>query len=282
MTLDDELRSAFAQEAATRIAPPPDPDGLIRGGRTRRRRRNLERAGAGAVAAVLMGAAGYGLRPDAAHDPGVASRPSGTASSVSSPPSSGERSTLAPGTHRTFVGTGAAGERIQADFTVGGDNWNGGDFPLAGEDLGSSYAGIGVYQPQLLAAGSGCLGDTMTSVLGGGARRLAQQLAALPRSTVVEAPTPTQVFAHDGVHLRLEIRVDCETFYRVAATPNGERGITYSALGAPANNVVIDFWVLEVAGALVVVDEWHDVNASPSLVEQAARARTSVELVVGE
>jgi hypothetical protein len=282
MTLDDELRSAFAQEAATRIAPPPDPEGLIRGGRVRRRRRNLERAGAGAVAAVLIGAGGYGTLPDATHDPGVASRPSGSASPGSPPPSSDGRSKLAPGTYRMFVGSGAAGERIEADFTVGGDNWNEGDFPLAGEDLGTSYAGIGVYQPQLLAAGSGCLGDTMTSVLGRGPRRLAQQLAALPRSAVVEAPTPTHVFGHDGFHLRLEIRADCQTFYRVAATPNGDRGITYTALGAPANNVLIDFWVLEVAGAPVVVDEWHNVTASLSLVEQAARARTSIELVVGD
>ena len=122
----------------------------------------------------------------------------------------------------------------------------------------------------------------MTSSSGRGPRRLAQQLAALPRSAVVEAPTPTHVFGHDGFHLRLEIRVECQTFYRVAATPGGDRGITYTVLDGAADNVVIDFWVLEVAGALVVVDEWHTVNASLSLVEQAARARTSIEIVVGE
>ena len=120
MTLDDELRSAFAQEAATRIAPPPDPDGLIRGGRVRRRRRNLERAGAGVAAAVLIGAGGYGA-PAAGGTPakpvsGLAP-PSGTA--TPSAPDDLERSKLAPGTYRTFVGTGAAGERIEADFTVG-------------------------------------------------------------------------------------------------------------------------------------------------------------------
>ena len=281
MTLDDELRSAFAQEAATRIAPPPDPDGLIRGGRVRRHRRNLERAGAGVLAAVLVGAGGYGLLPlRAPGDPGPVSGPPGSASP--STPADPGRSKLAPGTYRTLVGTGAAGERIEADFTVGGDNWNGGDFPLVGEDNGASYAGIGVYQPQLLAAGSGCLGDTMTSVLGRGPRLLAQQLTALPRSTVAEAPTRAHVFGHDGFHLRLEIRVGCPTFYRVAATPNGDRGITYTALGDPADDVVIDLWVLEVAGALVVVDEWHNVGASESLKNQAARARDSIELVVGE
>ena len=278
MTLDDELRSAFAQEAATRIAPPPDPDGLIRGGRVRRRRRNLERAGVGVAAAVLIGAGGYAVGGlETPREARVASPPSGT--STPSAPDDLERSKLAPGTHHTFVGTGATGERIEADFTVGGGNWSEGDFPLA-EDLGSTYAGIGVYQPQALAAGSGCLGDTMTSVLGRGPRRLAQQLAALPRSTVAEAPTPTRVFGHDGFHLRLEIRVECPTFYRVAATPAGDRGITYTVLSGSADDVVIDFWVLDVAGALVVVDEWHDLAASDSLVEQAARARTSIELVV--
>lgn len=280
MSLDDELRSAFEREALTRPAPPPDPDGLIRGGRARRRRRNLERAGAGVAAVVLIGAGGYALAPEAPRDPGVASRPSGGAAEL--PTSDQGRPELAPGTYRVFVGIGATGGRIDADLTVEGDNWSSGDFPLAGERFGSVFAGVGVYQPRAIAAGRGCLEDGTTTTLGLTSGRLAEQLAGLPRSTVVREPTPTRAFGYTGVHLRLRIDVTCPTYYRIAESPAGDRGITYTAPGAAAHDVVIDFWVLDVAGAAVVVDQWHNADASDDLVETATRARESIELVVAQ
>lgn len=279
MSLDDELRSAFEREALTRPAPPPDPDGLIRGGRARRRRRNLERAGAGVAAVVLIGAGGYALAPEGPRDPGVASVPSGSTTPV--PRADRGRPELAPGTYRTVVGRSALGERIEADFTVEGDNWSSGDFPLVGERYGASYAGVGVYQPHALAAGRGCLEDGTTTSLGLTSGRLAEQLAGLPRSTVVREPTPTRAFGYTGVHLRLRIDVTCPSYYRLADAPTGHRGITYSDRTSPVD-VVIDFWVLDVAGAAVVVDQWHNVDASDDLVETATRARESIELVVAE
>jgi hypothetical protein len=53
-------------------------------------------------------------------------------------------------------------------------------------------------------------------------------------------------------------------------------------MGMSVVDVVIDFWVFDVAGAVVVVDQWHDVDASDALVAQAVRARKSIELVVGD
>ena len=118
MSLDDELRSAFERETRTRPAPPPDLAGLIAGGRTRRRRRNLERVGAAIAAALVIGAGGYALVPDSPGDPGVAARPSDAP--TSSPPVDQGRPELAPGTYRVFVGRGSTGARIDADFTVDG------------------------------------------------------------------------------------------------------------------------------------------------------------------
>ena len=281
MSLDDELRSVFAHEARTRVAPFADPQGVVRGGRARRRRRNLERAGAGLVAAALIGAGGYALVPDTPPHPGVASRPSATHGQLPPPVTDMGRSKLPSGTHRMFVGTDGAGVRIEADFTVAGPNWSGGDFPLVADRFGSTFAGIGVYQPTAVASGSGCVADEVTSDLGPSPRRLAHQLAELPRSTILEEPSPTHVFGHDGFHLRLQIRVQCPSYYRVAATPGGDRDITYPVAGWSAEDVIIDFWVIDVGGALVVVDEWHNADASDSLVEQAARARTSIEVLVG-
>lgn len=282
MSLDDELRSAFTQEALTRVAPPPDPDGLIKGGRARRRRRDLQRAGAGAAAAVLVAAGGWGLltsqQPAA---PGPASRaPGPTSGSTPLPPQDhAGREGLQPGTYRTFVGLDATGRRIEADLTVRGGNWSSGDFPLVSERFGSVFAGVGVYQPRALAAGRGCLEDPTTPVLARTPRRLANQLARLPRSTVLAAPAPTRANGWEAQHLRLRIGVECADYYRVAETPGGERGITYTAPGAIAEDVVIDFWVLDVDGALVVVDEWHNVGASDALVAQAAQARGSISFV---
>ena len=198
MSLDDELRSAFAQEARTRPAPPPDPDGLIRGGRARRRRRTLERAGASAVAAALIGAGAYGLLPLRANDDaGAASLPSGASGGTTSSEPSG-RPELAPGTYRRFVGYSATGPRIEAAFTVDGDNWSDGDFPLVAERYGSVFGGIGVYQPSAIATGNGCLDSSTTSDLGDTPRVLAAQLARLPRSTVLQGPGATRAFGHSG------------------------------------------------------------------------------------
>lgn len=279
MSLDDELRSAFTREAQSRVAPPPDPEGLVRGGRARRRRRTLQRAGAGAAAAVLIGAGGYGVSAwGPAPGPGVASRPSVATTGPTTPASEQVRPRLEPGTYRRFVGYAATGPRIEASFTVDGDTWIGGDFPLAGERHGSVFAGIGVYQPRALAAGDGCRDQPTTATVGSSPRRLAAQLAQLPRSTVLEAPAATRAFGRDGFHLRLRIAVECPGYYRVAESPAGERGITYSNPGGVVEDVVIDFWVLDVAGALVVVDRWHGESASGALQAQVERAWESITI----
>ena len=57
------------------------------------------------------------------------------------------------------------------------------------------------------------------------------------------------------------------------------RGITYTPAGLPTPDVVIDFWVLEREGAVVVVDEWHNTEAPSDVVRQARDARRSVTFV---
>jgi hypothetical protein len=280
MSLDDDLRSAFSQQAAIRLAPPPDPDGLMSGGRARRRRRDLRRAGAGAAAAVLTLAGGYAVvdAVRAAPDDAVASRPSGSVPAV--PPEEGDRRRLAPSTYVVRVGTSAHGGRIEAAFTLESANWSDGDFLLASERSESAFAGVGVYQPDALASGTGCVNDPSTTEPAPKGAALARQLTRLPRSTVLEAPAPVRAYGRDAIHLRLRIGVECPWYYRLARTSVGDRGITYTAMGAAAKDVLIDFWVLDVAGAVVVVDQWHNLDASSELVAEVARARASIELTV--
>lgn len=54
MSLGDQFRTALNHQADGRSAPPPDVQGLISGGRARRRRRNATRAGFGVAAVMLV------------------------------------------------------------------------------------------------------------------------------------------------------------------------------------------------------------------------------------
>ena len=81
--------------------------------------------------------------------------------------------------------------RSAADLTFAGLGWNPGNFPLLG--IGESFGGVGAYQPSALAAASGCDGDLVNSNLAGSPYSLAQQLAALPGSTVLQPAESTEL-----------------------------------------------------------------------------------------
>ena len=288
MTLDKELAAAFGYEAETREIPPPDVAGLIRGGRARRRRRNMGRIGVGAAAAaVLVGGGAYGVAHVDPRDPGTVSVPPATSASEPSEPAAvppsfqdGDRTEIEPGTYRMYVGADPTGVNIEADLTVTGSHWFSGDQPVV-SDGGDNWAGVGVYQPEALAGADPCSGDWQGRDASGTPQALARQLVRLPRSTVVQALTPTEAFGHDAVHLRLRIDDQCPVgeWYQVAHGPAGVRGISYSPI---SKEVLIDFWVVDLNGTTVVVDMWHQVDASTELVGRANQVRDSITFVTGE
>lgn len=285
MNLDEELRTAFTREAEGRTAPPPDVVGMISGGRVRRRRRSVVRLGAVAAATVLVGSAAVGiLQADLADlaDPGTGPGPAGTRADSSTPeplPDGGVplRSGV---TYRLPIGTDASGGAIEVDLAVDGMNWQNSGFPVVHYAY-ATFAGFGAYAPSALADGTGCLRDRTTSDLGDTLQELATQLTELPRSTVLKPPTETEVYGRTALHLRLRVDVDCPMYYRVARTSRGsDRGITYSGAGPNPESVVIDFWVLDIGGTPVVVDQWRDNDAPRELVDMATRARESITFVV--
>ncbi|MGH3480543.1 MAG: hypothetical protein ACRDQD_27385, partial [Nocardioidaceae bacterium] len=158
-------------------------------------------------------------------------------------------------------------------------NWTSGDEPVVSE--GDTWAGVGVYQPDALAGVAPCSGHWQSRDASGTPQALARQLVRLPRSTVVQPLTPTEAFGHDAIHLRLRIDDQCPRgeYYQIAQMPAGSRGITY---GHPSKEVLIDFWVVDRDGTTVVVDMWHQVDASTELVGRATQVRDSINFVTGE
>ena len=289
MTLDDQLRVALSQEAETRNVPGLDVQALIGGGQRRRRRRNATRAGIGCAVAVLIGGGFAVARVD--HDSGRVVEPVAPTSTPTGSPSPtteavarampNEGNPRLSGTYRVLAGITESGTPIEADWSFRAPGWRAGNFPVASEDQGNAWAGVGVYRPFTLAEGTGCQGSESTTSVGRTPHALAVQLAHLPRSTVLVPPTPTETLGHLALHLRLQVDVRCAKWYQVADTARGDRGITYGGHHG-VKNVVIDFWVLDVDGTPVVVDEWHNIDASAELVGRATQLRESIRFVPAE
>jgi hypothetical protein len=140
--------------------------------------------------------------------------------------------------------------------------------------------GVAVYQPLGLSGGNGCLSANKlnTENIGDTPQTLAQHLAKLPQSTVLQPPTPVQAFGRDAVHLQLRIKNNCTDVYRVAETFRGGHGITYD----PVKPVIIDFWVLEDGGVPVVAEKWVEDGAPSQVVDEVARTTDSITFENGK
>jgi hypothetical protein len=288
MTLDDELRAVLYQEADSQVTTGPDVHMLIAGGQVRRRRRTVTRAVVSGLALAIVGSGAYAVTQVRSETggSGLADQRTETPepTGAAAPPPFAEdpgSEDLAPGTYRLLVASLPAAPDIQADLIVEGSGWRAGDYPVL-EDA-TSFGGIGVYRPWALAEGTGCVDDETLVPVAEAPQALAQQLTELPRSTVVQPVTRTEILGRTALHLRLRIAQDCPLpeYYRVADTPRGSRGITYEKPGELSPPVVIDFWVLDYEGTAIIVDSWHWTGASSDLVDRIADVRDSITVVTG-
>ena len=216
MSLDEELRTTLGLEAGARSVPPPDVLGLIRGGRIRRRRRTVARLGAVAVAALLVGAIGLGVatEPPRGSGAGLPARPDRRNRGI--PRSISDRVVLPPDTYRAYVGRQRGRWRDHRRLhprraVLAGRRLRDPDRPVR------RTAGFGVYQPDVLAAsGTGCADDPMAPAPGTSPQALARRLARLPAQHRPPGAHRTEAFGFPAEHLRLQIDVDCPTYYLVA------------------------------------------------------------------
>ncbi len=161
-------------------------------------------------------------------------------------------------------------------MTVTGTGWRAGDDPVVSD--GETWAGVGIYRPLSLTDGSGCSGDWQ----GRHAAETSQTLARTACPTPAEHGRPT-THPDRGVRPRrpppaAADRRQCpiDQVYQVAGTSKGYRGISYSDV---PKDVVIDFWVVDLDGTTVVVDLWHQIDASSDVVDLATQARDSITFV---
>jgi hypothetical protein len=285
MNLEQELRAVLSQEAEMRTTPTPDIERMVTGGQGRLRRRNTIRIGLAAAAVLLLGGGLYGVAQigDGDSDAGVAAVPSESADATNLPSWPDNDAPVDAGSYQTHVGVAADGTRIDADLTIGGSGWTGSNFPVAYD--GQHFAGIGAYQAESVAGG--CKMAAGLEPAATEPQQLAQQLTGMPRSEVVQQPTPTTASGYDAVHLQLRVDALCgddNAYYQVAkgvaAAGGRERGISYfENREAVSGIVIIDFWVVDVDGTTVVVDMFRSDGAPKTLVDQATAARESITLV---
>lgn len=264
-------------------APAPDMDKLISGGRVRQRHRNLARAGVAAAVAVVVAGGVYGVTESTigtANHPAnelVPSTPSTTTATASTTSTTlhtyNGGGVAEPGRYRMLVGVSGTTSHY-ADLTFH-EPWQGDNYPWL-RDHAPRFGGLAVYQPLSISAGSGCLSDNPNSHVGHTPQKVAKQLAQLPRSTVLQAPTPVQAFGRDAVYLRTRIKNTCGSdIYRVADTINGGHGISYGNI----SETIMDFWVQDVGGVPVVVETWHQLGVSSHMLSEIASTRDSITFV---
>ncbi len=222
-----------------------------------------------AAVAVLVAWGVYGVTKV---DHGTAVEPAGKPPQTNASHTYPDTGTIQPGTYRMLVGENDAGASVYANITFDNTAWQSYNDPVLLK--ANSNGGVAVYSPLGLSAGTGCFPNSkLNRNLGDTPQSLAQQFAQLPQSTVLQSPTPVQAFGRDAIHLRLRINNNCPDWYRVAETNRGGHGITFD----PVRAVVIDFWLLDEGGP-VVIDTWHEVHSPSELVDQIARVRDSITL----
>jgi hypothetical protein len=161
--------------------------------------------------------------------------------------------------------------------------FGGGTGVTSGENPDAVHAGLHVFQARTLAGGSSGCYDANWSARGrqaaDTARRLARQLAGLPRSTITQPLTPTTAFGYHAFHLRLRVNNGCPggPGYMVAEA-DSDFGVAYSRV---PKDVVIDFLVVDVDRTPIVVALWHEADASHHLVNRATSVRDAITFVAG-
>ena len=292
--MHEQLIREFAEraEAGVRL---PDLNELQDRGR-RRRRNNLASAVVAAVFAVA--ATGVGILVTTAGDDGRSAPPPAETPGADLDVLVPEKQVAAgreythPVFGQDYAHTVAEGQQIVAQFTVVGQDWHwlkdslGKLSPDADPDAEEyqPYAEVRMSLADRVPVDQCRAGTPEWEDAAGTPLGFSQQIAAIPLLRVLDEPTATELSGYPAAHVRLEVTRLCPRYrdmilwsiFPMSSTGPGEPGVGAVYMAGQ----VVDLWIVDVDGSLVVVGAGHSPQVPDSLAEESQSIAESVELLV--
>jgi hypothetical protein len=285
--MHEQMIREFAEraEASVRL---PDLTALEERGHRRHRNRL---ASAAAAAALVVIATGVGILSTAGDDGRATPPPIDTPRVdldilVPGKQIAAGREYTNPVFGQDYVHTIPDGKLLVSRFTVVGQDWYwlkdsiGKPAPGMEEVEVPPYAEVTVSLADRVPvdqcrAGTPQWADAASTPLG-----LSQQIAAIPLVRVVEEPRSTELSGYPAAQVRLEVQRVCprygDTFlwsvFPMSSSGSPGLGDVFRA------GQIVDLWVVDVDGSMVVVSENHSPGLPAWLIKEAQSTRDSVEL----
>jgi hypothetical protein len=181
------------------------------------------------------------------------------------------------------------GRQIVARFTVVGQDWYGfkdsiGKLAPGAEpdaEAAQPYAEVRISLADRVPVDQ-CAGTARWADAAGTPLEFSRQVAAIPLVRVLDEPATTELSGYPAAHMRLEVTRLCARHgdaFLWSVFPMSSSGVPgVAAVYWPGQ--IVDQWVVDVDGSLVVVSTNHSPELPDSLVEEAQATADSVELLV--
>ena len=290
--MHEELIREFVERAEAGVRLPALKELQDRG-----RRRHRNRLASVAVAAVFVAAAtGVGILAstgggEGRTDPAPAETPAVHLDVlVPNKQVAAGREYTNPVFGQDYAHTVPDGKQIVGRFTVVGQDWYwfkdsiGKLAPGAQPDAEAAqpYAEVRISLADRVPVDQCRAGTTQWQDAAGTPLEFSRQVAAIPLVRVLDEPATAELSGYPAAHMRLEVTRLCPRYgdaFLWSVFPMSSSGVPgVAAVYWPGQ--VVDQWVVDVDGSLVVVSTNHSPELPDSLVEEAQATADSVELLL--
>lgn len=283
MMLDEDLRLALRGEAERQVTVPGDVEGIVLRGRRRKRRRTALQAGlaAAAVVVAVMGVGALDPDTDRRTAPVPAATPSSSVLALPITECEVQGPCLPLGTYSIDLARTSAGRLLTARLSVDTPAWRGHrDLHRVWLPSEAGTVMLNVYKPRGLV-GQGPCDDPEVVAPDVTKADVLRRLSTLPLFTVLQAPRDVAAFGVAATHLRvLAEELGCtsrpgEQYNLADIDPGGDSDIT------PGQRVLLDLWVIDVAGQPIVVEARQEGAPTRDQVEQLSGVLGSLQILGG-